>query len=84
MKLHIKSGETIRIETDGGAAVSVYIEDGIVQVTARAKSDTSSTVVVTPSVNVDREFWVPADAIHNDCVVIDGKTYRAEKSGGKS
>jgi len=55
MKLHIKSGETIRIETDGGAAVSVYIEDGIVQVTARAKSDTSSTVVVTPSVNVDRE-----------------------------
>ena len=55
MKLHIKSGETIRIVTDGGAAVSVYIEDGIVQVTARAKVDYQSTVVVTPSVNVERE-----------------------------
>ena len=55
MKLHIKSGETIRIETDCGAAVSVYIEDGIVQVTARAKSDTGSAVVITPTVKLSRE-----------------------------
>jgi len=55
MKLHLKSGETIRIVTDGGAAVSVYIEDGVVQVTARARVDTESTVVVTPTVRFNRE-----------------------------
>ena len=56
MKISLKAGETVRLETDGNAAVLVYIEDGIVQVTARAKEDKQSEAVLAPTVSMVREM----------------------------
>ena len=56
MKICLKHGETVRIETDGDAAVMVYVEAGIVQVTARAIDDTESSVVMAPAVSSVREL----------------------------
>lgn len=53
MKLSLKSGEDIRIETDGAAPVMVYIGFGVVHVTAQPKFQPTRIVIADKHAKVE-------------------------------
>lgn len=53
MKLKLKSGEHIRIQTDASAPVMVYIEHGVVHVTAQPKFNPTRIVIADKRAKVE-------------------------------
>lgn len=45
MKLKLKPGESIRLETDSGQPLMVYVEKGLIHVTAQPKNNPTRVVI---------------------------------------
>jgi hypothetical protein len=54
VKLKLKTGEHIRIQTDASAPVMVYIEHGVVHVTAQPKFQPTRVVIADKRARVER------------------------------
>ena len=53
MKLKLKQGETIRIETDGDAPVMIYAERNLVQITVQPHRQPLRIVVADKNVKME-------------------------------
>lgn len=53
MKLKLKEGEHIRIETDGERAPMVYVDKGVIHVTAQTKNQPVRVVIAVRDVRLE-------------------------------
>ncbi len=61
MKMHMKSGETLRICSDGGQNFIFYIENGLMQATVQPAGQPTRIIVVSKDAIIEREN-APASA----------------------